>query len=91
MDTTNNKVEVLPEDIDLHRLREYLQKGDYKTIAEKTGYDRAYVSLCLNPNNDRFNRKMVVAAIELIKNRIKVELDPQTAEMLTKKKDNGVP
>jgi len=91
MDSTNNKVQVRPEDIDLQRLKKYLQKGDHKTIAEKTGYDPSYVSLCLNPNNDRFNRAMVIAAIELIKDRISVELDPGTAEYLTNKGVNGVP
>lgn len=91
MNQTNAKMKVDPKNIDLKKLKELLEYGDAKTIAKKSGYAHSYVNLVLNPNNERYNAKIIIEAVELVKNRAKIELDPDVAHLLTKNGSNSVP
>lgn len=84
MNRINTKMKVEPKDIDLNKLKEAIQYGDAKTIAEKTDYSHQYVRQVLSPKSDRYNAKIIIAAVELVKDRVRIELDPDIAKKLTK-------
>lgn len=90
MNQANAKMKVDPKNIDLKKLKKLMEYGDGKKIADSTGYKHSYVNLVLNPNNDRYNSDIIIAAVDLVKNRAKIELDPDIADKLTKDDSNSV-
>lgn len=56
-----------------------LRQGDIKSISEKTGFSREYVSRVLSVNHDVFDKDIVETAVEIINKR------QQDTEKLLKK------
>lgn len=87
----NNKIKVDTHNIDINKLKKFLKHGDLKRIAEKAGLSYNHVARTLNPNSDySLDPNVVVAAVELVQNRVKVELDPDIATAILKNGQNSV-
>lgn len=46
-----------------------IEHGDLKEISIKSGYSREYVGKALNPEHDMYIEKIVVAAVEYLKEK----------------------
>lgn len=78
-----NKKPLDINEIDLKKLKKFLQHGDITKISHKTGYSINYVSRVLNPEDKRINRTIIQEAIRLAEKSNEIMIDPKFAKNIS--------